>query len=98
MYIERFLEMVFTCYPVISVFLVLAAIVMLVGTVLFGFILGNIVSSLQSAEANRLKYEEKLSAVSVIVFPPVFYKLSLTLGIWYLYDMILLYWFILRQT
>lgn len=43
----------------------LASFVMVFGKLLFGFILGNIASTLANAEIKRVKYEEKLGAVQV---------------------------------
>ena len=39
---------------------------MVFGKLLFGFILGNIASTLANAEVRRVKYEEKLGAIQVI--------------------------------
>ncbi|RMX52129.1 hypothetical protein pdam_00015157 [Pocillopora damicornis] len=41
----------------------LASFVMIFGKLLFGFILGNIASTLANAEIRRVKYEEKLDAI-----------------------------------
>jgi len=38
---------------------------MVFGKLLFGFILGNIASTLANAEIRRVKYEEKLGAIQV---------------------------------
>jgi hypothetical protein len=38
---------------------------MVIGKLLFGFILGNIASTLANAEIGRVKYEEKLDAIKV---------------------------------
>lgn len=38
---------------------------MIFGKLLFGFILGNIASTLANAEIRRVKYEEKLDAIQV---------------------------------
>lgn len=47
------------------VFAALASFVMVFGKLLFGFILGNIASTLANAEIRRVKYEEKLGAIQV---------------------------------
>ena len=38
---------------------------MVFGKLIFGFILGNIASTLANAEIRRVKYEEKLGAIQV---------------------------------
>ena len=43
----------------------LASFVMVFGKLFFGFILGNIASTLANAEIRRVKYEEKLGAIQV---------------------------------
>ena len=45
---------------------VYASLVMITGKVLFGFILGNIASTLANAEVGRVHYEEKLGTVQVL--------------------------------
>lgn len=49
----------------IPIFLALASFVMIFGKLLFGFILGNVASTLANAEIRRVKYEEKLGAIQV---------------------------------
>ena len=46
-------------------FTALASIVMVFGKMFFGFILGNIASTLANAEIRRVKYEDKLGAIQV---------------------------------
>ncbi|KAJ7372501.1 hypothetical protein OS493_019010 [Desmophyllum pertusum] len=46
-----------------SLEMALASFVMVFGKLLFGFILGNIASTLANAEIRRVKYEEKLGAI-----------------------------------
>ena len=43
-----------------------ASIVMVTGKLIFGFILGNIASTLANAESERVSYDEKLRAVKVL--------------------------------
>lgn len=43
---------------------------MVFGKLLFGFILGNIASTLANAEIRRVKYEEKLGAIQVCHMTP----------------------------
>ncbi|XP_070566365.1 uncharacterized protein [Ptychodera flava] len=43
--------------------MVFASFVMIVGQLIFGFILGNIASTLANAESNRVAYEEHLTAI-----------------------------------
>ena len=50
---------------ILSFFTALASIVMVFGKLFFGFILGNIASTLANAEIRRVKYEEKLGAIQV---------------------------------
>ena len=47
------------------VFAVYASLVMVFGKLLFGFILGNIASTLANAEIRRVQYEENLGAIQV---------------------------------
>ena len=49
----------------IPIFLAFASCVMIFGKLLFGFILGNVASTLANAEIQRVKYEEKLGAIQV---------------------------------
>ena len=42
-----------------------ASIVMITGKLMFGFILGNIASTLANAEAERVKYVERLEGIKV---------------------------------
>jgi calcineurin-like phosphoesterase family protein len=44
-----------------------AAMVMIFGKLMLGFILGNIASTLQNAEANRVQYDERLTGIKVLI-------------------------------
>ena len=56
---------------------------MVFGKLLFGFILGNIASTLANAEVRRVKYEEKLGAIQVICVTVQCHFVSIVnLGYW----------------
>ena len=44
-----------------------AAFVMLAGKCIFGFVLGQLTSSLADTEAQRVSYEDRLNAVKVLI-------------------------------
>lgn len=55
---------------------------MVFGKLLFGFILGNIASTLANAEVRRVKYEEKLGAIQVIYVTACHFVSIVNLGYW----------------
>ena len=64
-WLSQLLISVLFLFSIFSLYAVCATFVMVLGKLLFGFILGTIASTLSNAEATKVAYEEKLEAVTV---------------------------------
>ena len=55
------------CNVVLYAIIAIISVIMVIGKLLFGFVLGSITSTLANADSQKVQYDEKVQAVKVTV-------------------------------